>query len=271
MKTLSLCVIVKDEELTLERLLSTATSFADEIVVVDTGSTDKSKQIAQKYANVYDFLWIDDFSAARNYAIELCTCDLVIWLDADDVVPQETVKKINELKLDFDCDMVTMPYETGNLRFYRERIFLNDGSHFFKGEVHEAIELKGKIKRLECPVIHDKKKSGDPMRNLRILKKVYASRPLNDRELFYYASELYFTGSSDARSELWRFIKFYGRSSRRLSFLPIKERNGRQTCSRRRRSAYQFGRYLYAYRRKLYARKTVSSCKKLIPASHRCR
>lgn len=55
MKTLSLCVIVKDEELTLERLLSTATSFADEIVVVDTGSTDKSKQIAQKYANVYDF------------------------------------------------------------------------------------------------------------------------------------------------------------------------------------------------------------------------
>ena len=82
MKTLSLCVIVKDEELTLERLLSTATSFADEIVVVDTGSTDKSKQIAQKYANVYDFLWIDDFSAARNYAIKLCTCDLVIWLDA---------------------------------------------------------------------------------------------------------------------------------------------------------------------------------------------
>ena len=123
MKTLSLCVIVKDEELTLERLLSTATSFADEIVVVDTGSTDKSKQIAQKYANVYDFLWIDDFSAARNYAIELCTCDLIIWLDADDVVPQETVKKINELKLDFDCDMVIMPYETGNLRFYRERIF----------------------------------------------------------------------------------------------------------------------------------------------------
>lgn len=215
MKTLSLCVIVKDEELTLERLLSTATSFADEIVVVDTGSTDKSKQIAQKYANVYDFLWIDDFSAARNYAIELCTCDLVIWLDADDVVPQETVKKINELKLDFDCDMVIMPYETGNLRFYRERIFLNDGSHFFKGEVHEAIDLKGKIKRLECPVIHDKKKSGDPMRNLRILKKVYASRPLNDRELFYYASELYFTGSSDARSELWRFIKFYGSYSQK--------------------------------------------------------
>ena len=53
------------------------------------------------------------------------------------------------------------------------------------------------------------------MRNLRILKKVYASRPLNDRELFYYASELYFTGSSDARSELWRFIKFYGSYSQK--------------------------------------------------------
>ena len=215
MNTLSVCLIVKDEALTLKRALENAASIADEIVVVDTGSSDNSKQIAQKYANVYDFLWQDDFSAARNEGIKKCKCDLIMWLDADDVIPEETVQKILALKQSCSYDMVMLPYEVGNLRFFRERIFRNDGTHFFAGEVHEAIQPKGKIGYLDAPIVHDKKKPHDKYRNLRILQKVAAKRKLNDRELFYYVSELYFTGDESAKSELWRFMKFYGNEAQK--------------------------------------------------------
>lgn len=59
----------------------------DEIVIVDTGSSDATKEIAARYTDrIYDFEWIDDFSAARNYAFEQATGDYLLWLDADDVL-----------------------------------------------------------------------------------------------------------------------------------------------------------------------------------------
>ena len=68
---LSVCLIVKNEEKVLERCLACAKKFADEIIVVDTGSTDKTKQIAKKFTNfVYDFKWCDDFSLARNFSFQ---------------------------------------------------------------------------------------------------------------------------------------------------------------------------------------------------------
>src|SRR5690625_4581747 len=68
-KLLSVCMIVKNEEKVLERCLESIHGIADEIVIVDTGSTDKTKEIATKYTDkLYDFKWINDFSKARNYA-----------------------------------------------------------------------------------------------------------------------------------------------------------------------------------------------------------
>ena len=69
MITISLCMIVKNEEKVLARCLDSIADLMDEIIIVDTGSSDNTKEIAKKYTDkIYDFAWIDDFSAARNYS-----------------------------------------------------------------------------------------------------------------------------------------------------------------------------------------------------------
>ena len=96
---ISVCLIVKNEEDVIGRCLESVKGFADEIIVVDTGSSDKTKEFVSKFTDkLYDFEWIDDFSAARNYAFSKAKCDYLFWLDADDVVLPEDVVKINNLK-----------------------------------------------------------------------------------------------------------------------------------------------------------------------------
>ena len=69
MITISLCMIVKNEEKILARCLDSVADLMDEIIIVDTGSADRTKDIAARYTkHIYDFQWVDDFSAARNYA-----------------------------------------------------------------------------------------------------------------------------------------------------------------------------------------------------------
>ena len=79
MFTLSCCFIVKDEEKVLERILKVASEFADEIVVVDTGSDDSTVEIAKKYTDkVFYFPWQDDFSKARNFAFSKASCEYLM-------------------------------------------------------------------------------------------------------------------------------------------------------------------------------------------------
>ena len=88
---LSVCYIVRNEAKVLERSLKSILAVADEIIVVDTGSTDETKAIALRYtANVFDFAWADDFSLARNVSFAHATGNYVMWMDADDVLfPQD--------------------------------------------------------------------------------------------------------------------------------------------------------------------------------------
>jgi glycosyltransferase involved in cell wall biosynthesis len=98
--TLSLSMIVRDESLTLGRILQQASEVCDEMIVVDTGSTDNTKQIALDHgAKVWDFEWIDDFAAARNFSLSKCRGDWVMWLDADDVLPVDSRLAIRNLDL----------------------------------------------------------------------------------------------------------------------------------------------------------------------------
>jgi glycosyltransferase involved in cell wall biosynthesis len=91
MSAISLSMIVKNEEKSLERCLRSVEGIPDEIIIIDTGSEDNTKAIARNFTSqVFDFEWVDDFSAARNYSFERAAMDYILWLDADDVLlPEE--------------------------------------------------------------------------------------------------------------------------------------------------------------------------------------
>jgi glycosyltransferase involved in cell wall biosynthesis/tetratricopeptide (TPR) repeat protein len=96
--TVSLCTIVRNEEATLGACLASVAGLVDEIVVLDTGSTDRTKEIALRFgARVFDFAWCDDFSAARNESIRHATGEWVFWLDADERLDADVRRKLGEL------------------------------------------------------------------------------------------------------------------------------------------------------------------------------
>ena len=96
--TVSLTMIAKNEQDHLPKCLESVRRLFDEIVVVDTGSTDRTKEIAREFgAKVFDFVWIDDFAAARNEALSHATCDYAFWLDADDVLEPAEREKLRAL------------------------------------------------------------------------------------------------------------------------------------------------------------------------------
>jgi glycosyltransferase involved in cell wall biosynthesis len=96
---ISLCMIVKNEEKNILGVLQDAQNFADEIIIVDTGSTDATKVIASGLPKVQlaDFPWCNDFSKARNYGIQLASREWIVWLDADDRVSKESASRISAI------------------------------------------------------------------------------------------------------------------------------------------------------------------------------
>ncbi len=201
MASISLCMIVKNEEETLPRCLESVKGLTDEIIIVDTGSEDGTKKAAAGYTDrIYDYVWKDDFSAARNYAFEKGECDYLMWMDADDVIPEGEREKFLEMKnhLPPDTDIVMMPYavsfdESGNSTFtyYRERIVRNKAGYLFAGRVHEVIPPAGKILYSDVRIEHRKLKTADSGRNLRIYEDMEAKgERFDSRALYYYGREL---------------------------------------------------------------------------------
>ena len=142
MFTLSVCLIVKDEDEVLERCLNCACQFADEIVVVDTGSKDKTIEIAKMFTNrVYSFKWENDFSKARNFSFSKATKDYVMWLDADDIITNENIEKIKKLKQTTNPkDVYMLKYEIAfdeannpTFTYFRERILRRSMNFVWEG------------------------------------------------------------------------------------------------------------------------------------------
>lgn len=202
MFSLSVCLIVKNEEKVLKRCLSCVKNFADEIIVVDTGSTDKTKEIAKtETENVYDFKWVNDFSEARNFSFSKATCDFVMWVDADDVITEENVNKINLLKkIGTGADVYMLKYaiafdEENNpiFTYERERILRRSMNPTWHGFIHEAIAPFGKVEHLDITIEHRKIAPTSPKRNLKMYQlKIKENHQFSTRELFYYARELYY-------------------------------------------------------------------------------
>lgn len=211
-------MIVKNEEENLGNCLKNAGNYADEIIIVDTGSTDKTKDVARKYTDkVFDFEWFYDFSKARNFSFERATSEYIIWLDADDLILEESIKAINRWKESEDeSDVLMCPYITGfdekfnsTFEFNRERIVKNNPLFRWKDPVHEVIVPQGKIKVFrEIKVYHNKKNKPYTDRNLSIYLKLKEDGiEFSPRQQFYFARELYFNGKiDDAIHEFSKFI-----------------------------------------------------------------
>lgn len=218
MCTISLCMIVKNEEDVLARCLDSVQGLADEIILVDTGSTDATRDIARRYTDkVFDFVWVDDFAAARNVSFEHATMEYCLWLDADDVIEDADRERFLHLKrtLSPGTDIVMLPYHTAfdsegrpTFTYYRERLIRNHPSFRWAGAIHEVIEPAGRIVYGEAAVSHRKLRSGDPDRNLRIFEKLrQTGHILSPRETFYYARELYYHERyREAAAEFSRFL-----------------------------------------------------------------
>ena len=205
MHTISLCMIVKNEEDVLEGCLKSIHDLVDEIVILDTGSTDRTKEIAGKFTErVYDFEWIDDFSAARNAAFAKAEKDFILWLDADDVLLEADREKFRQVKetLDDTVDAVSMYYHTafdeyGNptFKFRRNRIVKRANQFKWHGPVHEYLEVGGNIIQSDIAVTHRKHQKenleASSGRNLKIYEnRLKKGETFTPRDLFYYANEL---------------------------------------------------------------------------------
>ncbi len=205
MPTISLCMIVKNEEKNIARCLDSVAKLVDEIVIVDTGSTDQTVKIVSGYTSkVYFHPWKDDFADARNYSFSKAAMDYCMWMDADDVLEDTQKDKFLDLKqsLSPDTDMVMMKYNTAfdeagkpSFSYFRERWIRNNSRHQWLGAVHEVIPPIGKIVYSDIAVCHKKMSAGDPDRNLNIYRKLFAKgSSLEPRQQYYYGRELYYHG-----------------------------------------------------------------------------
>jgi len=198
--TISLCMIVKNEEDVLARCLESVKDAVDEMIIVDTGSTDRTKEIAASLgAKVYDFEWINHFAAARNFSFKQATCDYILWLDADDVLLPEDLNRLIELKQrdDFNYDTVTMKYhlsfdENGNPTYsYRRNRLVKRSMNFeWFGPVHEYLAVYGASYHSDIAVTHRKVRHASD-RNLNIyLARLEQGEEFTPRDQFYFANEL---------------------------------------------------------------------------------
>ena len=146
MNSLSVCMIVKNEEESLPRCLKSMAGLWDELIVVDTGSSDKTPAIAADYgARVLHDPWRSDFSYSRNVSLQNATKQWILWLDADDLVPPEAFQKILKIKQEFPLDSAfgfNIQNSTDGVAgqvFQQIRIFPNRSDIRFEFRVHEQV------------------------------------------------------------------------------------------------------------------------------------
>lgn len=204
MITISLCMIVKNEETCLRNCLVSVKDVVDEFIIVDTGSTDNTIQVIKEFTDtIYHYTWINDFAAARNYAFSLATKEYILWLDADDIVRKDDLDSLLHLKetLDSSIDIVTMIYDItfnkegiSTLSIPRDRLVRNKAGFYWRYFVHEELVVQGMYYHSSIHVTH----TSDHGHYSRYLPN-YEQRLLDGYELlphekYFYGGELFMSG-----------------------------------------------------------------------------
>ncbi len=203
--TISVCMIVKNEEEMLPRLLTSIRGLADEVIVVDTGSTDRTVDIAESFAaRIHYFPWCNDFSAARNESLRHATKEYILWLDADDEVgPQEHIKILRAIKSHRNAGLflkLKNIQERDVSESLQLRIFPNHRGITFEGRVHEQALyslMRAGIPTFPCDAVvvhHGYKDAGFVLeilrRNREILELEIQDKPDSIHTLFFLAKTL---------------------------------------------------------------------------------
>ena len=214
---ISLCMIVRDEERVLERCLSSIADLVDEIVIVDTGSTDRTKEIAKKFTDqIYDFQWVDDFSKARNFAFSHAIMDYIMTMDADEVLENSDVKHFRSLKecLLPEIEIVRMKCVTRMEKDvdhifdeeYRLKLFKRQREFVWEGSIHEMVRLEPVIYDSDVTITHFPQEAHEARNLENFRNQIRRGMHLNKRLHDMYAKELYLLGKESDLEEGMAFF-----------------------------------------------------------------
>jgi len=214
MATLSVCLIVRDEEQVLSRCLDSVQALADEIVIVDTGSADRTVAIARRYTDkVFFHPWNNDFSEARNVALDYATRDWVLQIDADEVLEQEDVPLVRQV---IEGEGYSAAYVAlynvlpdGFSRHYYPRLFRREKAHY-EGTVHNQLIYDGPAIITEIRIHHE----GYNLSREAMVRKYRRTEALLQRHLQHHPDDL------TAAAQLVRVYREWGRFDEVLQRTP---------------------------------------------------
>ena len=207
MITSSLCMIVKNEEPVLARCLDSIADLMDEIIIVDTGSSDRTREIAAHYTSkIYDYQWTNDFSAARNFSFSKATMEYIYTADADEILDEENRRRFLRLK---SCqlpeiEIVQMKYINAleldtvlnTQKEYRPKLFKRLRTFTWVDPVHETVRLQPVVFDSDIEILH-KPQSLHSKRDFSIFIKAFEhDGQFSPKIRTMYAKELLKTGDT---------------------------------------------------------------------------
>lgn len=233
-----MCMIVKNEAHFLARCLGAVKDHVDEIIIVDTGSTDETRAIAAQFTDrIYDFEWRDDFAAARNYALEQASGDWILVLDADEWMEEADARSLRRIiaNTSYDAFFLTQynysnnplengwipveeqtPYSMGHAGYRKNliaRLFRNREKIRYSGRIHEVIDRSLEDFRhtvLEIPLHHhcdadpSKPQDARQLNYLRMMEKELETEP-DDGRLHKAAASVCMYQKQDYRKAIEHF------------------------------------------------------------------
>ena len=221
MATISLCMIVKNEENVLGRCLDSIAGLMDEFFIVDTGSTDRTKEIAARYTDqIYDFTWQDDFSAARNFSYSKATMEYIYTPDADEVLDEDNRMRFLRLKEQLlpEVEIVQMKYHTVSefntvlnaKKEYRPKLFKRIRSFTWVDPIHETVQTAPVVYDSDIEILH-MPQSFHHKRDFSVFQKAYQrDGKLSKKIQRMYAKELLITGDDkDFSDAMPIFLQLY--------------------------------------------------------------
>lgn len=212
-------MIVKDEAAVLSRCLDSLKVIADEIIIIDTGSSDMTKEIALNYTDkVYAYKWQNDFAHARNYSFSKATKDYIYTADADEIIDKVNIERFMKLKMAMlsEVEIVQMKY-TNQLQFgttynyeteYRPKLFKRLREFVWINPIHETINTEPIIFDSDIEIIHMPVKSHANRDFKHILKLIESGIKLSKKLYIMFAKELYIAGETQDFLDVQSYFEY---------------------------------------------------------------